>query len=273
MCVPGASIRSRHNARAGQARALMKGRCRVRACFHTDIPLHGRAGRACGLRDGAGAWSVQDAEGAGAGRTGSPSLRAVSRSDAAPGRRVGARHLVTCVVGRARMVQRRRCAGRHPAPRALRRFAARAPRARPSVPLAVPSNPFKKMSQRVDADRVIIVVDQRRTEHSGVRRVARIASQCVRFPVMRSGRSAPGPVARQRSGTARCQWRRASALPCDRLKAAMHAWDGSANHHFADLHDRGQVGVVGDVAQDLRRMRPEAGIEGFLRRAKDVAHR
>src|SRR5215213_3748442 len=46
----------------------------------------------------------------------------------------------------------------------------------------------------------------------------------------------------------------------------------SADDDFADLDDRGLVGIVGDICHDLGGMRPKAGLEGFDRIAENVTH-
>src|SRR3954454_10898455 len=46
----------------------------------------------------------------------------------------------------------------------------------------------------------------------------------------------------------------------------------SADDDFADLDDRGLVGIVRDVGHDLLGMRAKAGLEGLDRVAEDVTH-
>src|ERR1700749_627447 len=45
-----------------------------------------------------------------------------------------------------------------------------------------------------------------------------------------------------------------------------------ADHHFTDLYDRRKIGVVGNIAHDLRRVRPEAFLKRLDRIAIDMAH-
>src|SRR6516162_4421994 len=47
----------------------------------------------------------------------------------------------------------------------------------------------------------------------------------------------------------------------------------SPNDYLADLNHRRKIGVLGDVSQDLLRVRPEAGLERFHRFTENVAHR
>src|SRR5260221_19422 len=46
----------------------------------------------------------------------------------------------------------------------------------------------------------------------------------------------------------------------------------SADHDFADLNHRGQVGIVRDISHDLLHVWPKAGLECLGGIAKDVTH-
>src|SRR5262245_6694580 len=54
-------------------------------------------------------------------------------------------------------------------------------------------------------------------------------------------------------------------------KGLRHA-SGPLDDDLADLEDRGQVGVVRNVAHNLLRVRPEGRLESLDGRAEDVAH-
>src|SRR3954453_6733677 len=70
-----------------------------------------------------------------------------------------------------------------------------------------------------------------------------------------------GRRARPRAPNSRC-------LRRSRRRRSRRLFD----HDLADLNDRCQIGVVGNVPEDLRGVRPETFLEGFRAVTEDVTH-